>query len=92
MSETPVFFIDSKFNVYPNTSTPSPQWLLGNLMSDGAETILENYTESRSRAQQTRLNVPLCELVLTQGDPTSQRLFLEDDYIELVLNRYCRGK
>ena len=92
VSETPVFFIDSKFNVYPNTSTPSPQWLLGNLMSDGAETILENYTESRSRAQQTRLNVPLCELVLTQGDPTSQRLFLEDDYIELVMNRYCRGK
>lgn len=53
--------------------------------------MLENYLESRSVAQHTRLTVPLCDIVKAQGDKTSQRLFSRGDYIEFVLNKYCRG-
>lgn len=87
----PVFYVDRKFDVYPNLSTPSPQWRLGNLKRDGAEKILDCYLNSRSLAQHIRLNTPTRELVVSQGDPTSRRLFWQGDYIELILNRYCRA-
>ena len=90
VSDSPVFYIDNKFNVYPNVAPPEPAWLLGNLKSDGIEAIVENYVESRSTAQHTRLTVPLCKIVDSQGDRTSQRLFDKGDYIEFLLNRYCR--
>lgn len=90
VSETPVFYIDKEFNVYPNVASPEPAWLLGNLKTDRIETILENYTEGKSVAQHTRLTVPLCNIVESQGDCESQRLFSKDDYIEYLLNKYCR--
>lgn len=90
VSETPVFYIDKEFYVYPNISTPSPAWCLGNLKTDRIETILENYVNSKSVAQHTRRTVPLCNIVQSQGDPESQRLFTKGDYIEYLLNKYCR--
>lgn len=90
VSRTPVFYIDKNFDVYPNITTPAPQWCLGNLKKDGAGTILENYVGSNSIAQRTRLTVPLCDIVKKQGDSTSKRLFTKDDYIDFLLNRYCR--
>lgn len=103
VSDSPVFHIDKDFNVYPNISTPAPHWCLGNLKTHGAETVLENYVNSNSLAQHTRLTVPLCEIVRTHGKKTfhgrktlhgiteSQRLFSRNDYIEFLLNQYCRG-
>lgn len=45
VSDAPVFYIDKDFNVYPNVAPPEPSWLLGNLKTDGAKNVLENYTE-----------------------------------------------
>lgn len=90
VSQSPVFNIDKDFNVYPNISTPAPHWCLGNLKRDGAGAVLENYAESRSAAQHTRLTVPLCEIVKARGDRGGRGLFSREDYIELMLNRYCR--
>ncbi len=90
VTNSPVFYIDKDFQVYPNLSAPEPQWCLGNLKRDGVEAVLENYVDSRSPAQRARLTVPVCQLVRAHGDPTSRRLFGRGDYIELMLNRYCR--
>lgn len=90
VSRTPVFYVDGQFNVYPNVAPPEPAWLLGNLKADGVEAVLENYVQSKSTAQRTRLTVPLGRIVTSQGDPASQRLFSEGDYIEYLLNTYCR--
>lgn len=90
VSDSPVFFIDKDFNVYPNITAPAPHWCLGNLKKHGARTVLENYVESNSAAQQTRLTVPICDIVKAQGDRRSQRLFSKDDYISFLLNKYCR--
>ncbi len=90
VSETPVFYIDKEFYVYPNVAPPEPAWVLGNLKTDRIETILENYTESKSVAQNIRLTVPICDIVESQGNCKSQRLFTKGDYIEYVTNKYCR--
>lgn len=90
VSDSPVFFIDKDFNVYPNITAPAPHWCLGNLKRHGAKIVLENYMESNSAAQRTRLTVPICDIVKAQGDSTSQRLFSKSDYIEFLLNKYCR--
>lgn len=90
VSDSPVFFIDKDFNVYPNITAPAPHWCLGNLKRHGAKIVLENYVENNSAAQRTRLTVPICDIVKAQGDSTSQRLFSKNDYIEFLLNKYCR--
>lgn len=90
VSDAPVFYIDKEFNVYPNVTSPEAAWILGNLKTDRIETVLENYTESKNVAQHTRLTVPLCNIVQSQGDCKSQRLFGKGDYIEYLLNKYCR--
>lgn len=86
----PVFYIDSRFNVYPNFTAPSPAWLLGNLKADGIEQVLKTYVNDESLAQHVRKTVPVSELVRAGGDPDSRRLFGRGDYIDLLLNRYCR--
>ena len=60
------------------------------LKEEGIETILKNYTESKSVAQAMRLTVPLCDIVASQGDCQSQRLFDKGDYIDYLTNKYCR--
>lgn len=90
VSDTPVFYVDKEFNVYPNVTAPEAAWVLGNLKTDRIETILDNYTESKSVAQHARLTVPLSSIVQSQGDCKSQRLFAKGDYIEYLLNKYCR--
>lgn len=90
VENSPVFYVDGSFDVYPNVTAPAPYWRLGNLKSDGAEKILENYLNSKSTAQHTRLTVPIRDIVRAQGDKTSERLFAKGDYTELLLNRFCR--
>lgn len=90
VSDSPVFLVDKDFHVYPNISTPVSHWRLGNLKTDGAEAVLENYRGSRSMAQHIRRTVPLGEIVRSQGSAESRRLFSRGDYIEFLLNRYCR--
>lgn len=86
----PVLYIDKDFNAYPNFGAMEPSWHLGNLKTDGAEAILRSFSENLSKAQHTRLTTPLGEMVKAMGDPASQRLFDESDYIQYILNRYCR--
>ncbi|MDE7218557.1 MAG: radical SAM protein [Oscillospiraceae bacterium] len=91
VSDDPVFFIDRSCDVYPNITTPSPFWRLGNWKKDGAGAVLEAYAASRSPAQHARLTVPASQLARACGDPNSRRLFGREDYIELLLHRYCAG-
>lgn len=92
VTDRPVFFIDKDLNVYPNITTPSPFWLLGNLKTDGAQAILSRYLNSESPAQRARLTVPIGEMVRQYGDPKSQRLFSESDYIDPIVKRFCIAK
>lgn len=89
VTNDPVFYIDADWNVYPNITTPSAAWRLGNLQADGVETVLQNYLDSKSPAQHARATVPLCQMAAAAGDAASQRLFTKGDYIIYLLNRFC---
>lgn len=91
-TDSPVLYIDGDFNVFPNTGVPAPQWKLGNLRTDGAGRILEALRNNESPAQRVRAEVPVSELASAFGDPESRRLFGRGDYIEYLLNRYCRQR
>ncbi len=88
VSGSPVFFVDRQLDVYPNITTPTKWWRLGNLLSDGAADVVENYRRNRSFAQDVMTAVPLGEMVRAVGAPDSGRLFSRGDYRMWVLNRY----
>jgi len=87
VEDSPVFYIDKNFDVYPNFTTPSTPWLLGNLKTNGAEYIVKNYINNATLAQQTLLTVPLNEMVRRHGNLNSQRLFCVDDYKNFLLTK-----
>ena len=91
VSNTPVFFVDKDFYVYPNYETPSSSWCLGNLKKDGADAIIRTYQSNSSVAQNAMRNIPINEMVKKCGNPDSMRLFGERDYKNFLLQKYCRG-
>lgn len=89
-TDEPVLYIDKNFDVSPHFGSMEPAWRLGNLEKDGAEAILRNFSGNNTPAQRARLITPLGQMVTAIGDPSSQRLFDKDDFIQYVLNNYCR--
>jgi hypothetical protein len=89
-SRTPVFFVDKDFNVYPNITTPSPHWCLGNMKTDGCDMILKHYSDNASAAQHIAKTVPVRDMAKVCGNETSLRLFSKEDYYLYLLNRYCK--
>jgi sulfatase maturation enzyme AslB (radical SAM superfamily) len=89
VSKNPVFFVDKNFDVYPNISSTTLYWLLGNMKNDGIEKIIANYEFNRSIAQNISISNPISELVKKVGNKESQRLFTKNDYNIFVLNKYC---
>lgn len=92
VSETPVFFVDRNFDVYPNVAPTEAFWRLGNLKEDGAEAILKRYGGNESPAQHVAVTVPLSKIAAAVGDPDSRRLFTRGDYAEYLTNKYCRER
>ena len=92
VEDTPVLYVDRNLDVYPNITAPAPFWRLGNLRTDGAEAILQTYLDSASPAQHAALTVPVREFVRAYGNPDSERLFGQSDYLEFLLNRWCRER
>lgn len=90
VSDSPVLYVDRRFDVYPNDQPGEIAWRLGNLKHDGPEAVLDAYLHSRSPAQHARLTIPVGDMVQALGDPASRRLFDRDDYVQYILNRYTR--
>ena len=92
VTNTPIFFVDKDFNVYPNYEMPSSFWCLGNLKIDGTEKILDTYANNLSVAQQAMSTIPICEMVKKCGNFESIRLFDKWDYMNFILEKYCRNE
>jgi len=75
--------------VYPNCETSSPFWCLGNLKTQVAETILRNYVNNRSIAQNIKSTVPTSKMAIEHGNPKSMCLFGKPDYKNYILHKYC---
>jgi len=88
VSDSPIFYVDNCFNVYPNFSEPSPHWCLGNLKTDGTGKVTQTYLGNCSAAAHTRLTTSISEMVCKFGSPDSLRLFDKSDYEAYILSRY----
>jgi len=91
VTSRPVFFVDKDFFVYPNHDAPLPFWCLGNLKTDGAGKILDSYASNASIGQHAMSTIPVGEMVRMCGNPESMRLFDEGDYVDFILDSYCRN-
>ncbi len=89
-SDTPVFYINGDYKVFPNASQPAAWWCLGNLKSGSAEQIIKNYQYDYSTAQKNISTIPLSQMVRRCGNPNSQRLFTKGDYITYIQNQFCK--
>jgi MoaA/NifB/PqqE/SkfB family radical SAM enzyme len=89
VTNTPTFYVDKDFNVYPNITTPSKYWSLGNLKTDGAEVVLHRYKNDESLAQRVRKTVTIGELIKACGNYKSEKMFSKGDYIDFLVQLYC---
>lgn len=90
VSETPVFYINCDFDVFPNETQPSNWWCLGNVKRDGINQVIKNYQNNNSVAQRLISTVTISEMVRLCGNPDSLRLFTKGDYIIYIWNQYCK--
>jgi MoaA/NifB/PqqE/SkfB family radical SAM enzyme len=91
VTDTPTFYVDKDFKVYPNITSPSKYWLLGNLKTDGAEVVLHRYVNNETIAQRVRKTVPIGEFIKAYGNFESERLFSKGDYIDYLVQLHCEG-
>lgn len=91
VTDTPVFYVDRQFDVYPNYETPSESYRLGNLKTDGVRAVLMNYAGNRTPRPAYPPDGPyLGNGPGACGNPDSRRLFGKWDYQNMLHNRYCR--
>lgn len=91
-SNSPVFYVDSSLNVYPNVTSPYPWWKIGNLMNHGCETILKRYAEDDFFAAREMRAKKFEDMLDAYGNKDSGKLFGVGDYFYYIWNKYLREK
>ena len=86
-----VIYVSNDYGLYFNFTHMSREWLIGNLKKDDIEELVRRITDEDIPALNAARNITLGELVSRYGDPTSERLFSEDDYRMYLLNRYLEA-
>ncbi len=83
------FYINHKFDVYPNILSLSPYFKLGNAKKDAIMEIVENYQQNKAFALKAATEVKIKDLVKEFGNHDGIWLFDEDDYLLYLLELYC---
>lgn len=91
-SNSPVFYVDSNFDVYPNMTSTYPWWKIGNLRSDGCETILKKYAENNFFAAKEMKANRFESILDTYGKKDSAKLFQVEDYYYYMWNLHLKEK
>lgn len=87
-----VLNIDNEFNVYFNYTNIRPIWCIGNIKSDGINTIYTRILNDDVPALNEAKKITLSQLAKKYGDKKSTRLFELDDYKMYLLNCYLEDK
>jgi len=80
--------INADYNVYPNIAEPAEWWKLGNLKTDGVDTILKAYLNETTPGMKANREIPICELARQYGDETSKKLYHKDDLLSRLLHQW----
>ncbi|MBN2795734.1 MAG: radical SAM protein [Clostridia bacterium] len=83
-----IFYIDGHLDVYPHFAVHQPWWKIGNLKTMKPEEIVEHYIHGQTFAQQLIRFTPIKEMVLKFGQVESNKVFLEEDYLDFITEKY----
>jgi len=86
------FYIDGQLRVYPYYAVHDPWWCLGSLKEIGPEDIVKKFLNRDLVAQEYLNEVTLGDLAKDYGDSTSDRVFIREDYIDYLVERYLRDR
>ena len=82
-----VLNITSDFNVYFNFTSPSEKWLIGNILFDDFETIVDKIIKEDVPAINFSKKITVSELAKKYGNSKSEKVFSLDDYKMYLLNK-----
>ena len=88
--------VNANFDVYPNIAEPTQWWRLGNLRTDGIDTIIKAYRDETTPGMKANREIPISELAQKYGDSASKKLYRKDDLICRFMHQwgvdYMEGK
>jgi hypothetical protein len=83
--------VNADFDVYPNIAEPTSWWRLGNLKTDGIDTIIRAYRDETTPGMMANKTMSICELAEKYGDPNSKKLYCRDDLICRFMHQWGVG-
>lgn len=89
--DVPVLHVDINLNVYPNFTTPHAIWKMGNIDDDSASDMIDLLLQGKTFAQEIINQTPLSDMVKLFGNPESNKMFDEGDYVDYLRNQYVRS-
>ena len=73
--------INASYDVYPNIAEPTKWWQLGNLKTDGVDTVLKAYRDETTPGMRANREIPIHELAKRYGCENSKKLYSKDDLV-----------
>ena len=80
--------VNANFDVYPNIAEPTEWWRLGNLRTDGIDTIIKAYRDEATPGMKANREIPIRELARKYGDSNSKKLYHKDDLISRFMHQW----
>jgi len=80
--------VDADYNVYPNNAEPTEWWRLGNLKSDGIDTVVKAYRDETPPGMRANREILISELARRYGNPSGNRLYEKSDLLTRWLHQW----
>ena len=73
------FHVRSDFNVFPNCGEDAEWWSLGNLKTDGVDSVVSTFLNHNNRGLRLNYDIPIKYLAVKYGNSHSDRLYTRYD-------------
>lgn len=80
-ADFPCVSVDACYNVYPNIAEPAEWWCLGNLKTDGVDSVIKAYRDGTPPGMTANKTVSVSELAYRFGRQGSTKLYTKGDLI-----------
>jgi MoaA/NifB/PqqE/SkfB family radical SAM enzyme len=84
----PSLAVNADYDVYPNSAEPTEWWRLGNLKTDGVDSIIKTYRDGLTPGMQANRTIPLSRLAKKYGNPASKKLYSKEDLIRRFMHQW----
>jgi len=80
-ANVPCISVNADFDVYPNIAEPTEWWRLGNLKTDGVDSVIKAYRDETSPGMRMNREVPISDLAQRYGIKNSTKLYNKSDLV-----------